>query len=846
MKINFLITLLVFFYPVIFIAQVIDVDFNPSFNTPTSINSVIELEDGKLIIGGNFSNVNNSRQNGLAFLNSDGSLDERINLGEGLKGAINEMILASDGNIIIGGNFSSYQGNTFNNLLKIQPNGEVDTTFKTGTGFDNVVYDMVELSDGGFLISGAFDNYQGVPVNKLAKLTSDGRLDITFNQGNVGLENPITTRPLLRVGPNNILFGIGDFSTYNGVIQPIISIDENGEVNNTFQIAELEETIWWIEDMVLRSNGQISALTAASNSQLLTFSQEGFIAEIIDRESNGSPMIRAISTEDEFGSIYFGGGVNFSGGGNGSGHPHNPIYVDLINGYFHPHSSAQVGADNEISFIKVLKDNSVLIAGSFTQIGITNKFGIAKLGSFGNLDNSFEAKILNSGTVQGIALQSDGKILSGGVFFDASGNAVNHIARIQADGSYDESFQQDIIFNKFPIVDISLQQDGKLLICTAVDRVNDHGVHRINPDGRTDLSFNFPTIEIQGGGDLFSSIIALPNGRIAVTGKSIPIAPLPTSERGNGILWLENDGSIDLNFTNAFTAENIQEVFPLSDNSMFITGNAISFMGSPNTDLMKITPQEEMDDKFNLLSFRRENSPGLVQKIDVEENGNILVGGYFNSLNNLPVSNSFVALFPDGAINEESGIGSGFTRNDNQIPQIHALKVLSNRWTVVAGDFHNYQNIPVNSVVVLGADKQLIQSFPFYSYESIEDIEQNEDWIYLAGRFILGPNHLNTSLARFSIQSVSSEEIAIENVNLFNVYPTLVRDRSLTISLNSSIPLLPTSINLYASTGQRIKSYNNVEIADITVNLSQELSKGTYYIQVVSGVLHQTKKIIIP
>jgi len=842
MKISIQITFLLLSISIFSSAQNLDLDFNPSFNLPTAISSVIELDDGRLIIGGGFTNINGSRQNSIAFLNSDGSLDENTNLGQGLKGVIIEMLLTSDGKIIVGGSFSSYQGDSINNIMKIYPNGTVDTTFKMGIGFDNIVYDMIELSDGGFLVSGVFKNYNGIPVNRLAKLRSNGELDTTFNQGQVGLEiAPFLIRPLVKVGPNNILFGIGDFSSYNGVMEPIISIDENGRINDDFHFEGVDETILGIQDMVLRSNDQVSFLTIGANTQLINISLQGSISNIIEEENRFSPIVRTISEEDEFGNIYFGGGANFSGGG--SGHPFNPIYQYRPSGHFSRQYTGG-GADNFISFIHVLRDNSVLISGGFKQIQFIDKIGIAKLEGE-NLDNSFEAKLLNRGTATGIAFQTDGKILVSGSFFDVNDNAINHIARIFADGSYDESFQQDIIINKFPIIDMSLQADDKLIVCTSVDRGNDRSIHRLNPDGSTDESFNFPTTELRISGSVFSHINSLPNGRIVATGRTIPIMSIPAGERRNGILWINKDGSIDYDFTNAFTADNVDEVFSCLDSSILITGNDISFLDSPFSDIIKLTAQEELDDNFALLSFRANDRVGDIQEIDVENNGNILVGGIFDTLNSIPVSNSFVSLLPNGTINEDSGINEGFTRNDERLVQIHALKVLSNGWTVVAGDFHNYQSLPVNSVVILDAQKQLIKSFPFYSYASIRDIEENEKWVYLAGSFVVSPNRLNTSVARFSFQSVSSQDISIENIDLFNVRPTLVRQRNLTLSLNPLYPLLPSTINLYTLNGQRIKSYNSMGIANIAITLPQALPKGTYYIQVTTGKLHQTKKIVI-
>ena len=60
-----------------------------------------------------------------------------------------------------------------------------------------------------------------------------------------------------------------------------------------------------------------------------------------------------------------------------------------------------------------------------------------------------------------IAVQSDGKILVGGGFSSIGGQTRNYIARLNADGTADMTFNPDA---NDAVISIALQADGKILV----------------------------------------------------------------------------------------------------------------------------------------------------------------------------------------------------------------------------------------------------------------------------------------------------------------------------------------------------------------------------------------------
>jgi uncharacterized delta-60 repeat protein len=190
-----------------------------SFNVGTGADGTVEAvrwdpATGKIYIGGSFTHYNGTVANGLARLNSDGSLDPSFNTGTGLTGGTHEVfdieLQAPGGPIYIGGDFTQYNGAGGWNLARLNPDGSLDTTFNVGTGFDNSVLAMQYDPAGARLyVGGFFGSYKGSPSSYLLRLDNSGTLDAGFS----GMADYFVQSLLLDRG---ILFAGGSFSTFGG------------------------------------------------------------------------------------------------------------------------------------------------------------------------------------------------------------------------------------------------------------------------------------------------------------------------------------------------------------------------------------------------------------------------------------------------------------------------------------------------------------------------------------------------------------------------------------------------------------------------------------------------------
>lgn len=83
-------------------------------------------------------------------------LDLGFGNGDGPSNTVYSTAVQADGKIIIGGNFTSYNGTGRNRIARLNADGSLDTGFNPGTGASSVVYSSTVQADGKILIGGDF------------------------------------------------------------------------------------------------------------------------------------------------------------------------------------------------------------------------------------------------------------------------------------------------------------------------------------------------------------------------------------------------------------------------------------------------------------------------------------------------------------------------------------------------------------------------------------------------------------------------------------------------------------------------------------------------------------------
>lgn len=108
--------------------------FDPSFGAPDALNGPVEAivvqPDGKILIGGRFTAVGPAIRRGVARLNPDGSLDHTFQPESGATDNVYCLLLQPDGKVYVGGQFMQFDGARRPLLVRLNPDGSLDETFR--------------------------------------------------------------------------------------------------------------------------------------------------------------------------------------------------------------------------------------------------------------------------------------------------------------------------------------------------------------------------------------------------------------------------------------------------------------------------------------------------------------------------------------------------------------------------------------------------------------------------------------------------------------------------------------------------------------------------------------------
>jgi uncharacterized delta-60 repeat protein len=192
---------------------------NPVRVLPGTVVSLRVLADDRIYIGGGFNRVHGATRVGVARLNADGSLDSSFEspanaatpLGQG--GTMLFYTLGPvtpDGGVYLFGTFRPAPEGPVTSVLRLFPNGTVDSSFNVATDFQ-INFGTVQ-GDGKLIVTGQFTKLNGQNRGGFARLNQDGSTDASFTQGaTFGVGGPMSILPdgKLLIGGTRFFTGVG-------------------------------------------------------------------------------------------------------------------------------------------------------------------------------------------------------------------------------------------------------------------------------------------------------------------------------------------------------------------------------------------------------------------------------------------------------------------------------------------------------------------------------------------------------------------------------------------------------------------------------------------------------------
>jgi uncharacterized delta-60 repeat protein len=328
--------------------------------------------------------------------------------------------------------------------------------------------------------------------------------------------------------------------------------------------------------------------------------------------------------------------------------------------------------DQFISTIRLWEDGRVLVGGFFSLTNTSQFVGIARLNPDGSLDNSFLCT--TAPPVSAIAVQPDGKILIGGGAYQAP-----NFTRLNPDGSFDGTFlggQGGVAGGADHAVRaIAVQGDGKILLggwFESVDGISQTNLARLDANGSFDAAFR-PRLDHRYS---VTSVAVQPDGKILFAGDFNSVNEVAR----HGVARLNPDGTLDA-FDPSITPDTRSDFDRLvrlllqPDGRILIYGDFSAVSGVTRKYLARLNADGSLDSSFFPDPFIIEGPEALALQCD----GKILIGGATAWLTN----NSFARLNPDGSLDQSFLVevyGASLTPAGNAIAQLLDGKILAAGW----------------------------------------------------------------------------------------------------------------------------------------------------------------------
>jgi len=367
--------------------------------TPDTTNSIVQLPNGKLVIVGQFTSYNGTPASQIIGLNYDGTVNTGFTYGSGLNGDGVRIETQSDGKLIIGGRFYTYNGTLSSKIVRINQDGSWDSSYSVSSGFTtggtytNTSLGVTSLSlqsDDKVVVAGSFDAYKGTSISGFCRLNTDASLDTTFSGITTGFNDTVND---IKIQSDGKILCCGTFTQYNGVTRNrIVRLNSDGSYDTSFS------------GITTGFNGQANQIEIQSDGKIIVVGQFSTF--------NGVTRNRIVrlNTNGSFDTSFIIG--NTSG----------------------------TGFNSEVQAACILSNGKIVCGGRFTAYsGITaNK--ICGLNSNGTYDSTFVYGtgfgVLPSSEVTDIDQLSNGKLIVSGEFTTYNDIPAIRMVRLDSDGVF--------------------------------------------------------------------------------------------------------------------------------------------------------------------------------------------------------------------------------------------------------------------------------------------------------------------------------------------------------------------------------------------------------------------------
>lgn len=287
----------------------------------------------------------------------------------------------------------------------------------------------------------------------------------------------------------------------------------------------------------------------------------------------------------------------------------------------------------------------IYVGGTFDSYNGIARSGILRLFADGSLDPNYATIGLSGGAklALDLCLQPDGKLLVGGGFTSANGTFRRNLARFEANGSLDTTFDANATLNTSATIQaIALQPDGKILVGGNFNLGNFNTgqlLLRLNSDGSLDSSFSAPLNLTTG---VVQELLVLPDGRIVASG----FLTLSQPAVDTFIAAFLPNGDLDTTFfQNLGTGPNGWtggDLLLQPDGTILTSGIYNLWNGQPRASIVRLQPDGTLDPDLAVPPYEANRNNYLTHfySLSVQPDGKIVAGGWFSRVTS-PITETY-------------------------------------------------------------------------------------------------------------------------------------------------------------------------------------------------------------
>jgi uncharacterized delta-60 repeat protein len=609
-----------------------DAGFVPGGGANSTVKTIALEPDGRILVGGLFTSFDGKPANRIVRLNTNGSTDQSFAPASGANAAVETITVDNQGKILLGGAFTNVNGSARSGIARLNQDGSLDSSFNVGSGTaagntgSNNVYSIVVQTDDKVLVGGDFYFFNGMERHSVLRLKNDGSLDAEFNVG-TGINGIVRQLTVLEDGR---IIAAGAVSIHLPISRDrIVRLNSNGTVDATFNATYISSDVLSFviqQDGKIVIGGQFGGVSLSLRNRIARLNPDGSIDSPFAPAGGANSSICKILSQADGKFLIGGSFTKFNGiARKGIARLNEDGTLDYT---FDSSNGISEGNSSKICSIIPLADEKMIVGGEFESYSGTARRGIARLNADGSLDASFTGS-LDSGYLHQVIRQPDGKLIIAGNFGGLNGTGLSNLARLNENGSIDASFSTGTgLIGR--VNSAELHPNGKILIVGDFHRYNGidrEGIARLNTDGSLDAAFNAGAV----AGSI-SGLLSQPDGKILVRGYFDSIGGVTRTRFAR----LNSDGSVDLSFDPGAGPYGLILDFILQpDGKIIIGGQFSAYNNITRNKLARIDRNGNLDTAF-ITGFGPNNNVGALLQ---QSNGNLILGGSFNAFSGVGTTN---------------------------------------------------------------------------------------------------------------------------------------------------------------------------------------------------------------